>query len=168
MAYVFPPVPTAGLRYPANPGTSGSAQYFWDTTYNVWNTVDSNLKLNNQAAFNGYIWPNTAGNPYDQLTTDGTGALSWMPPSEPEFRAYDDIAPLFDDTLLNFPLTIGGVSYTPEPITDIIVFLGGVLQLPGVAYSIIPGPPCQIQFTEPPFIGTSFYAATSRDQTQPN
>ena len=168
MAYVFPPVPTAGLRYPANPGVVGSAQYYWDTTYNVWNTVDSNVKLNNQGAFNGYIWPNTAGNPYDQLTTDGTGALSWMPPSEPEFRAYDDISSLFDDTLLNFPLTIGGVSYAPEPITDIIVFMGGVFQQPGVAYTISAGPPCQILFTEPPLIGTSFYAATSRDQTQPN
>jgi hypothetical protein len=168
MAYVFPPAPTPGLRYPPNPGTIGSAQYFWEPTYGVWNTVDNNLKLGNQGAFNAYVWPNTAGNPYDQLTTDGTGNLSWAPPSEPEFRAYDDIASMFDDTLLNFPLKIGGTSYTPDPITDIVVFLGGVFQEPGVAYTILPGPPCQIAFTEPPMAGTSFYAATSRDKTQPN
>jgi hypothetical protein len=166
MAYVFPPAPTAGLRYPANPGVIGSAQYFWDTTYNVWNTVDANVKINPDA-FNSYTWPTTAGNPYDQLTTDGTGNLSWMPPAEPEFRAYDDISSLFDDTNVAFPLKIGGVSYTPEPITDIVVFLGGVFQQPGTAYSILPGVTCQIVFVEPPMFGMSFYAMTSRDQTQP-
>jgi hypothetical protein len=168
MAYVFPPAPAAGDRYPVNPGVIGSAQYFWEPIYGVWNTVSTGLRLNNQNAFNGYVWPDTPGDPFDQLTTDGTGILSWMPPSEPEFRPYDDIASMFDDTLLNFPLTINGIAYTPDPITDIVVFLGGVFQQPGVAYTILPGPPCQISFTEPPLIGTSFYAATSRDKTQPN
>jgi hypothetical protein len=170
MAYVFPPVPTAGLRYPANPGVIGSAQYFWDTVYGVWNTVDSNMKTGNQDAYNGYRWPTTPGNAFDQLTSDGAGNLTWQPPSEPEFRAFDDIAGLFDDTIFNFPLTINGVPYTPEPVTDIIVFLGGVFQQPGDAYTIITpsfGIPPQISFTEPPKFGTSFYAATSRDQTQP-
>jgi hypothetical protein len=129
------------------------------------------MNLGSQTAFNNYVWPNTAGDPYDQLTTDGTGNLYWDPPSEPEFRAFDDIASQFDDTIYNFPLTIGGVSYTPEPITDIIVFLGGVFQQPGDAYTIVPpvfGQPCLISFTEPPMFGTSFWAMTSRDQTQPN
>lgn len=170
MAYDFPPAPLPGERYPANPGVVGSAQYFWDTTYGVWNTVSTSMNLGSQTAFNSYIWPDTAGDPYDQLTTDGTGVLSWQPPSEPEFRAFDDIAGLFDSTIYNFPLTIGGVPYTPEPITDIIVFLGGVFQQPGDAYVVIPssfGVPPQISFTEPPMFGTSFWAATSRDQTQP-
>jgi hypothetical protein len=168
MAYVFPPSPTAGQRYPVNPGVPGSSQYFWDAVVGVWNTVSTGLQLNNQNAFNGYVWPDTAGNVYDQLTTDGTGVLSWTPPAEPEFRAFDNISSMFDDTLLNFPLTIGGVSYTPEPLTDIVVFMGGVFQQPGVAYTISAGPPCQILFTEAPLTGTTFYAMTSRDQTQPN
>jgi hypothetical protein len=38
---------------------------------------NSFIKTNSAAAFNNYIWPNTAGSAGAQLTTDGSGNLTW-------------------------------------------------------------------------------------------
>lgn len=35
------------------------------------------MRLNNLAAYNGYVWPSGDGSPGNRLTTDGTGNLSW-------------------------------------------------------------------------------------------
>ena len=41
------------------------------------------LKLNNPAAYNSYIWPNTPGLAKTFLSSDGTGQLSWkFPPND--------------------------------------------------------------------------------------
>jgi len=77
MALVFPSSPTIGDRYPVNPGTSGVSQWVWDGS--VWNTVPSMVSLGavNQAAANAYVWPATDGTSGKQLTTNGSGVLSW-------------------------------------------------------------------------------------------
>lgn len=43
-------------------------------------TVVGLVKLNNLAAFNSYVWPNTSGSIAQFLMTDGSGNLSWQTP----------------------------------------------------------------------------------------
>lgn len=64
---------------------------------------------------------------------------------------FDDISPLFDNFTTLFPLQINGVITSPVPVTNILVFLGGVAQQAGFAY-VVTG--SAITFTEPPEPGT--------------
>ena len=158
MAFVFPTSPSVGQKYPANPGTSGKAQYVW--TGNRWDTVLSTVSLGatNQDAFNSYLWPNTDGLAGYQLTTDGVGSLAWVVPSVPTLTLLDDISGLFDGVTTVFGLLSGGTAFTPFPVGNILVFLGGVPQIPNVAY-IVTG--ATIQFLGAPLAGTTFYAISS-------
>ena len=158
MAIVFPTTPTVGQLYPANPGTSGVTQYKWDGA--KWNAVISTVSLGptNQDAFNSYLWPNTDGTSGYQLTTDGAGNLNWVVPSVPTLTLLDDISSQFDDSLTIFGLTVGGTAFTPTPAGNLLVFLGGVPQIPGSAYTIVGA---TIQFLGAPLTGTTFYAISS-------
>jgi hypothetical protein len=158
MALVFPATPAVGQRYPANPGTAGTSQYRWDGT--KWNAVLSTVSLGptNQDAFNSYEWPNTDGTSGYQLTTDGTGNLSWTVAAASTLTLLDDISSQFDGTLTIFGLTVGGSAFTPTPVGNILVFLGGVPQIPGSAYTITGA---TIQFLGAPLAGTTFYAISS-------
>ena len=158
MALVFPATPAVGQRYPANPGTAGTSQYRWDGT--KWNAVLSTVSLGptNQDAFNAYEWPNADGTSGYQLTTDGTGNLSWTVAAASTLTLLDDISSQFDGTLTIFGLTVGGSAFTPTPVGNILVFLGGVPQIPGSAYTITGA---TIQFLGAPLAGTTFYAISS-------
>lgn len=160
-ALVFPPAPTPGQLYPPDPGTSGVTQYRWDNTKGVWDAVYSAVSLGspNQGAFNNYQWPLTDGTPGYQLQTDGAGNLSWELESNNNIQAIG-ITPLPDGFNNTFTLVELGtfISYTPVPSTNIIVFLGGVPQIPNTAYSIVGD---QISFTDVPPVGTTFYAISS-------
>jgi len=157
----FPASPATGQRYPANPGTSGVAQ--WVYTGTKWNVVPSFVSLGspNQAAYNDYQWPATDGSLKQQLTTDGTGNLSWQPSAVPSIQVLG-ILPAelpFDGLRKNFTLVDSTLApYAPNPNTNIIVFLGGVPQTPGVAYSVSGS---TIGFTDEPLGGTTFYAITN-------
>jgi hypothetical protein len=158
MALVFPAGPSVGQRYPANPGTAGTSQYVWTGTR--WDAVISTVSLGptNQDAFNAYEWPNTDGTPGYQLTTDGAGNLAWVVPSVPTLTLLDDVSGLFDGIATVFGLTVGGSAFTPTPVGNILVFLGGVPQIPGSAYTITGA---TIQFLGAPLAGTTFYAISS-------
>lgn len=73
----------------------------------------------------------------------------------------DDISGDFDGVVTTFPLSRGGFPIPTSQLSTYgaFVFLGGVVQQPGVAYSIqtpTVGPSApQIVFTEPPLPGTS-------------
>jgi len=70
------------------------------------------------------------------------------------FVYFHDLSTAFDGVTTSFPLTVGGVVTTvTSPIVS--VFLGGVLQIPGGAYSISGS---TITFTEAPAFETSFIA----------
>lgn len=75
------------------------------------------------------------------------------------YEAFDDISGSFDGIATSFPLTIGGVPTAPLPTSNIMVFLGGVLQIPGAlnAYTITGS---TITFFSAPANGTTFYANT--------
>ena len=158
MAIVFPAAPAIGTRFPADPGTAGVTQYVWTGTR--WDAVVSTVSLGatNQDAYNSYLWPNTDGTSGYQLSTDGTGNLSWTVSAIPSLTLIDDIAPQFDGVLTIFGLTVGGLAFAPTPSGNILVFLGGVPQTPGSAYPITGA---TIQFLGAPLAGTVFYAISS-------
>lgn len=158
MAITFPAAPVVGQVYPAGAGTPGVSQWSWDGA--KWNTVPVFVRLNNQQAYNGYIWPNNKA-PQDgfQLTdmlADGT--LSWELPGGP-LVYLDDISSQFDGLQNIFTLKKGGVPFTPDPIANpnLVVVLGGIVQNPGMSYTLS-GP--QITFSLAPATGAAFCAFT--------
>ena len=161
MALIFPPGPTTGQLFPPNPGTSGVSQWKYDGA--KWVTVPTTVSLGSpkQGAFNDYQWPAADGPAGYQLQTDGAGNLSWQLESNNNLQALG-VSPLFDGVLDTFTLVELGTAtpFTPTPSTNIIVFLGGVPQIPGAlnAYTVVGN---QIQFSTAPLIGTTFYAISS-------
>jgi hypothetical protein len=159
MALLFPTSPTVGQRYPVDPGTSGITQYRWDGT--KWVAVTSSVSLGspNQDAFNDYQWPNSDGPAGYQLQTDGAGNLSWSLEANASIQALG-VTPLFDGVSSTYTLVeLGtGTFFTPVPSANIVVFLGGVPQVPTVSYGVAGN---QITFTDPPPLGTTFYAISN-------
>jgi hypothetical protein len=157
-AYSFPSSPVDGQRYPADSAVAGRTQYEWNATTGVWNIVPPFVKIGDQAAYNTYDWPSTNGDSGQQLTTDGSGILSW------EKKGVSVLVPLELDGPTNgirFEFTLldeVGDPYTPVPESNILVFLGGIPQTPGVAFTISDS---EISFSEAPPIGVNFYAVTS-------
>lgn len=158
-ALVFPPSPVVGQRFPANPGTSAISQWSWDGA--KWNTVTPSVSLGspNQAAYNDYQWPAADGTNGYQLTTDGAGNLSWTVKGNPSLQVVE-VDAAFDGVQSVFGLVEAGTStpFTPSPSTNIVVFLGGVPQTPGFAYTIAAN---TIIFTASPLVGSTFYAISS-------
>jgi hypothetical protein len=156
----FPIGPAIGDVYPVDPGTSGVTQYRYDGI--KWNAVTSMVSLGvaNQGAYNQYQWPSTSGSPNRQLTTDGAGNLSWDLPAAANLEILGLLEP-FDDVNIAFTLVYAGTTnpFTPVPSSNVVIFLGGVPQLPnGVAYSVSGS---TVTFTAPPQVGTTFYAISS-------
>ena len=163
MAIVFPVGPAIGDLYPADPGTSGVTQYQWDGA--KWNVVPSlvSLGIQNQGAYNQYQWPAADGTLGTQLTTDGTGNLAWDVPAAPSFQLLQLDRPftgVAGDVAFTLETNPGGVPFTPNPFTNLVVFLGGVPQVPSAAYSVNAGT-STITFTEAPLPGTTFYAISN-------
>ncbi len=157
MAINFPAAPAAGDIYPPGAGTVGVSQWQYDGS--KWNTVPVFVRTNNQLAYNSYIWPNAqAPEPGYQLTdlaADST--LSWEKPGGP-FIYLDDISSQFDGATVNFTLTEGGVPFTIDTGENIIVVLGGIVQTPGMSYTIAGS---QITFSLAPAAGAAFAAITN-------
>jgi hypothetical protein len=162
-ALLFPDAPTPGQLYPVNPGTSGVTQYRWDNTKGVWSAVLNTVSLGspNQGAYNDYQWPLSDGAPDQQLTTNGSGTLTWEVAAAPSLQvvAIDPTQP-FDGARFAFDLVKFGsvIPFVPTPSDNIIVFLGGVPQIPVNAYSVAGS---TITFVEAPLFGTTFYAISN-------
>ena len=160
-ALIFPPAPTVGQRFPVNPGTAGISQWQWDGV--KWNAVISTVSLGatNQDAYNLYQWPLSSGSANQQLTTDGAGNLAWSIAGTGNLVALGiDAGTPFDGLTVSFPLVLLGTAtpFTPNPSTNIVVFLGGVPQTPFNSYTISGA---TIIFTAAPLAGTTFYAVSS-------
>ena len=158
----FPNSPTTGDLYPVDPGTSGVTQYRYDGGKWVAVTSMVSLGVQNQGAYNQYQWPATAGVADQQLTTDGSGNLSWEVPAAPSIQVLS-ILPAelpFDGSRKFYTLVDSATltSFTPIPSTNIVVFLGGVPQIPFAAYEVSGS---TIEFKEPPLAGTTFYAISN-------
>jgi len=163
MALNFPSAPGLNELYPPNPGTPGVTQYQWDG--GKWNAVLSTVSLGtaNQGAYNQYLWPSADGVAGNQLTTDGTGNLTWEVAAAPSIQVLS-ILPAelpFDGVRQSFTLVDStSTPYVPTPSTNLVVFLGGVPQSPNAAYSVSLGT-STINFTEAPLAGSTFYAITN-------
>ena len=159
MALVFPAGPVVGTVFPANPGTSGVSQYKWDGV--KWVAVLSTVSLGspNQGAYNDYQWPSLDGLANQQLTTDGAGNLSWALSATPSLQILG-LLETIDGVLTSFTLVEAGTTtpFSPSPSTNIVVFLGGVPQLPTASYTVVGN---TITFTEAPLAGTTFYAVSN-------
>lgn len=159
MALVFPPSPAVGQRFTANPGTTGQTQYRWDGT--KWDAVLSTVSLGvaNQDAFNTYQWPDTDGVAGRQLTTNGAGQLSWALPAAPTLTVLG-VQEAIDGVRLAYTLVLVGTAtpFTPNPSTNIVVFLGGVPQIPVASYTVAGA---TITFDEAPLVGSTFYAISN-------
>ena len=158
MAILFPVLPSIGQRYPADPGLSGVTQYEYDGA--KWNAVPTSISLGspNQGAYNGYQWPAADGPAGYQLQTDGAGNLSWSLEADSSIQALGVFEPI-DGLTSTFTLVELGTAifFTPTPPQNIVVFLGGVPQIP-TAYTISGN---QITFPDLPPAGTTFYAISN-------
>jgi len=112
----------------------------------------------------GSYSPPGGGGPYaatqgDWFTSNGTTwtFFDFGAAIVPKFVNYDDISGSFNGTLTAFPLRVGGTNYPPSPSTNIMVFVGGVPQVPGVSYTVSGS---TITFTSPPPANSYFYATT--------
>lgn len=159
MALVFPAAPNVGDRFPVDPGTSGVTQYVWDGT--TWSVVPPSVSLGvaNQAAFNSYVWPAADGSNKQQLQTDGAGNLSWHAQADLDMKPLG-VTPPVDGITKVFTLVEYGTTtpFTPSTNNNLIVFVGGVAQLPGTAYTVAGN---QITLSTAPESGTDFLAVTA-------
>jgi hypothetical protein len=162
MALVFPVGPAIGDLYPPDPGVAGVTQYVYMGN-NKWNAVPSSISLGstNQGAFNQYQWPLTDGPVGTQLTTNGAGNLQWDVAAAPSMQILGLLEP-FDGTQKAFTLVEAGTTtpFVPVPSTNIVVFLGGVPQIPFNSYGVTLAT-STITFTEAPLAGTTFYAISN-------
>jgi hypothetical protein len=76
----------------------------------------------------------------------------------PYLQQLDDISGLFDGVIDTFELRIAGIPYYPNPVDNLLVFLGGVQQIPGPAWTIVFGR--YIKFASPPATITTCYIGT--------
>lgn len=76
-----------------------------------------------------------------------------------QYKQFDDISGGFNGIAKSFTLRIGGVATAPTPASNIMVALGGVLQIPGAlnSYTVTGS---TITFITAPAAGTAFYATT--------
>jgi hypothetical protein len=157
MAITFPPSPNLNDVYPPGAGTPGVSQWQWDGT--KWNAVPVFMRLNNQLAYNSYVWPNTKTPTPGFQPTDvlGDGVLSWEIPGGP-FIYLDDLSGSFNGTTNIFTLSQGGTPFSPDPQSNLIIVLGGIVQTPGISYTIS-GP--QITFALAPASGAAFVGITN-------
>ena len=157
-AVTFPGAPALNQIYPPAAGTPGVSQWQWDGA--KWNTVPVFVRTNNQLAYNAYVWPDTKAPTHGFQITDNLadGVLSWEIPGGP-FIYIDDISASFDGVAVLFQLTQGGVNYIPDPLTNIIIVLGGIVQTPGTSYVIDTFG--QILFSQAPATGAAFVAISN-------
>jgi hypothetical protein len=73
------------------------------------------------------------------------------------FKVLDNIGTSFDGTRLSFQLTVGGVPFTPPSASALLIFVGGIFQIPGQAFNVGGN---QIQFTSAPAANLTFYGVS--------
>jgi hypothetical protein len=156
--YAFPASPSPGQLYPPTVDVPGRTQYQWDNLSQVWNVVPAYVALNEVGSYNEYIWPNSDGQDGELLKTDGDGNLQWYQIGATVINL--GVLESIDGFQTEFTLVQLGTTtpFTPVPAENIVVFLGGVPQIPVESYSIAGN---KITFTEAPPISTVFYAVST-------
>lgn len=101
----------------------------------------------------------TVGQTYTDVTSgfsyewDGTVWKSYTPASATNIKILDDFSGSFNGVTQTFAITSNGVSITPANAQQLRIVLGGVVQSPGVDYTISAS---NITFTTAPAAGLTF------------
>jgi hypothetical protein len=101
----------------------------------------------------------TIGDIYTDTTSgfsyewDGTVWKSYSPASTSNIKVIDDISGSFNGSTQTFALSVSGVSLTPASAQQLRIVLGGVVQSPGIDYTISSS---NITFTTAPTAGLTF------------
>jgi hypothetical protein len=80
-----------------------------------------------------------------------------VPVPPPVLTFLDDLSPQFNGVKKNFTLRIGGAPYTPNPPTNVMLFIGGVPQLVGSAFTLTGA---NVLFSEAPLATATFVGIT--------
>jgi hypothetical protein len=106
---------------------------------------------------NGQIYPSSPAANQKQYYWDAA-TTTWLFVDNRIMQPLSLLEP-FDGTRTTFTIVKSGTStpFIPTPSTNILIFLGGVVQIPGVAFNIIGD---QLTFTAAPLAGTDFYATS--------
>lgn len=81
------------------------------------------------------------------------GALSLAPNST--YKVLDNLSSSFNGVRTSFQMTIGGNPFSPPSANSLLVFVGGVIQVPFSSFNVIGG--ATLEFTSAPPAGASFY-----------
>jgi hypothetical protein len=101
----------------------------------------------------------TVGDVYTDTTSgfsyewDGTVWKSYSPASTSNIRVLDDISGSFNGSTQTFALTVGSIALTPASAQQLRIVLGGVVQSPGIDYTVSG---TNITFTTAPESGLTF------------
>ena len=101
----------------------------------------------------------TIGDVYTDTTSgfsyewDGTVWKSYSPASVSNIKVLDDISGSFNGSTQTFALAISGVALTPASAQQLRIVLGGVIQSPGIDYTVSGS---NITFTTPPDAALDF------------
>jgi hypothetical protein len=107
--------------------------------------------------FNGQVYPSSPVGAQKQYYWNAATA-TWLFVDNRIMQPLSLLEP-FNGTRTTFTIVKSGTStpFTPIPSTNILIFLGGVIQIPGTAFNIIGD---QLTFTAAPLTGTDFYATS--------
>ena len=108
------------------------------------------LNFPNSPGIGSVFTDSTSGFSYEW---DGTVWKSYSPASASNIKILDDLAASFDGSTVTFALTSNSVSLTPANAQSLIINLGGVVQEPGVDYTVNTS---NITFTTAPEAALSF------------
>jgi hypothetical protein len=85
---------------------------------------------------------------------NGSAWLSYTPSTVSNIQVLDSIAGSFNGSTKTFALTVSSTAVTPVNAQQLIISIGGVIQNPGVDYTILNS---NITFTTAPISGLTFF-----------
>lgn len=160
MAIDFPSSPSVNDQF-----TAGNVIYEWDG--NKWVTLNTLLNKGYSDTFFSTPSGTTAERPSVANTGyfrfnetlgrfEGYDGSNWISFGEyGNSVKFDDISSSFNGILVDFSITVGSVAHSPLAVNTTLVSLGGVIQEPGVDYTINGS---TLTFTTAPTAGLAFHA----------
>jgi hypothetical protein len=166
MALNFPSNPYDGQLYP-DPAIPGAQQYVYNDTKGTWLTVFKGVET--VLGINPIFITGTDNSPVvniKDVTTTESGAMTAADkvkldslsavslPSGSTYTTIDNISSGFNGVQRSFQIASSGSPFSPIDAKSMLVFIGGVIQLPQVGFTISGS---NIIFSSAPLSGATFY-----------